>query len=164
MYNIDFQQIISDLLPWFLRKPVMLAWLKALLLPVSQLYNSFLQFRGVKLYEASYNGQVAELEYVLNDYYYSDGTLRSIYIEDNTDLGEVYLYNVAELEQETHIYNVSEVTEPETFLFNGAEGSESSDFIVFVPDSLSYDTDYLNSLIKKYKLAGPTYTIQTYTL
>ncbi|KAF0203152.1 MAG: hypothetical protein FD170_1424 [Bacteroidetes bacterium] len=162
MFNINFDKLIDDLLPWFLSKPVMLAWLQALLSPVSSLYDSFLSLRDVKLYEARYNGQVAELEYVLNDFYYSDGTLRRIYIDDNIEAGEIYLYNVAENEEETYIYNVEETTEPETYIFNSSESAGGSDFIVFVPDTLVYDSDYLTSLVKKYKIAGPAFTIQTY--
>lgn len=36
------------------------------------------------------------------------------------------------------------------------------DFIVWVPNTLTYDVDILNSQIKKYKLLGKKYTINTY--
>ncbi|PKP46818.1 MAG: hypothetical protein CVT94_13470 [Bacteroidetes bacterium HGW-Bacteroidetes-11] len=162
MFNINFHTLIDDLLPWFLTKPVMLAWLQALLSPVVSLYDSFLSLRDVKLYEARYNGQVAELEYVLNDFYYADGTTSLIYIEDNTESGEIYLYNISENEEETYIYNLDETTEPEVFIFNSSEAAGTSDFTIFVPGTLVYDTDYLSSLVRKYKIAGPTFTIQHY--
>lgn len=163
MFNIDFHKLVVDLLPWFFRKPVWISWLGALISPVGSLYINFLSFRDMRLYESRYNGQVAELEYVLNDFYYGDGTLMRIYIEDNTESGEIYLYNIAENEDETYIYNVNEASEPEIYIFNTSEGTGGTDFIVFVPDTLVYDTDYLRGLVRKYKIAGPTFTIQNYS-
>lgn len=48
------------------------------------------------------------------------------------------------------------------FLFSSAEYITVG-FIVFVPVSLVYDSAEMNAWIKRYKLAGMPYTIQTYT-
>lgn len=161
MFNIDFAKLVKDLLPWFHRRPVMEAWLKALIAPVATLYTAFLQERTKRLYEASYNGQVAELEYVLNDYYYSSPTTRDIYIEDYVGYEDTFLYNKAENLEDTFIYNSAEA-EPETFIFNADEGGGGPDFIVWVPVALVFDENYMRSLINKYKIAGPQYQIVTY--
>lgn len=162
MFNIDFSKLVSDLLPWFHRKPVMVAWLKALISPLTSLYTSFLQERTRRLYEASYNGQIAELEYVLNDYYYNSPTTRDIYIEDYVGYEDTFIYNVSESLEETVIYNTAENTEPNTIIFNAEEGSGGPDFIVWVPDTLIFDQNYMVSLVTKYKVAGPSFVIMTY--
>jgi hypothetical protein len=41
-------------------------------------------------------------------------------------------------------------------------GQGAIDFIVFVPQSLSYDERRMKALVKMYKLAGKRFTIQTY--
>jgi len=165
MFNINWSNLISNLLPWFHVRTVMLSWLGALVHPMQALYTGFLQFREARLYETKYNGQVAELEYVLNDYYYNDGTLRTIYIEDNTDQGDTFIYNTLENEDETHIFNADEAEgdEYDTFIYNVNEGSGSSDFIVWVPDTLTFDINEITSLVRKYKMAGPSFSIETYT-
>jgi len=162
MFSINFDTLISNLLARFHRKGKMLAWLHSLLYPVTLLYASFLVYRDQKLYDARITGQVEWLEWMLNDKFYADGDLRSIYIEDNNDFeNEVYIFNTHENETETYIYNTDE-TEPETYLFNASEGLSGSDFTVWVPEDLVFDMDYMVSLITFFKLAGTTFTIKTY--
>jgi len=162
MFNIDFAKLVKDLLPWFHRRTVMEKWLSALISPVTSLYTAFLEERTKRLYEASYNGQVAELEYVLNDYYYNSPTTRDIYIEDYVGYADTFIYNKAEGLDDTFIYNTAENTEPNTFIFNADEGRGGPDFIVWVPDNLVFDESYMRSLVNKYKMAGPAYEIKTY--
>lgn len=165
MFDVNWQRLISNLVPWFVGKQVMLSWLEAITHPIQALYSYFLDFRAARLYETKYNGQVAELEYVLNDYYYDDGTLRTIYIEDNTDQGDTFIYNTAEDEDDTYIFNADESTgdEVDTFIYNVDEGSGASDFVVWVPDTLTFDISEMTTLVRKYKVAGPTFEIKTYT-
>lgn len=51
---------------------------------------------------------------------------------------------------------------PRLFLKNLGEGNALSDFIVRVPATLLFDLHEMRALIDLYKLAGKTYTIQTY--
>lgn len=51
---------------------------------------------------------------------------------------------------------------PRLFLKNQEEGQSTNDFIIWVPVSLVYDESELRALVAIYKLAGKTYTIQTY--
>lgn len=161
MYNIDFIRLITDLLPSFMKKTVIVAWLKSLLKPVQILYSEFITFETEKMYEATYSGQVAELEFILNDYYYNDGTLRTIYIDDSIENEEIYIYQQSELQNETYIYNTAE-NEVDSIIYNSDEAGVSFNFIVYVPIGLIFDRDYLRSLVTKYKIAGPTFTIKTY--
>jgi hypothetical protein len=102
------------------------------------------------------------MEWMLNDKFYANGNLRTIYIEDNTDHDEdIILFNTAEAETETFIYNASEA-EDDVFVFGSEEGTGGPDFIIWVPAALTFDMDYMISLINKFKLSGPSYIINTY--
>ena len=160
MYSIDFTKLIDNLLPWFLRKPVMKAWIKALIAPVATLYAQFIIFIDKKRWEASITGQVAVLEIMLNKEFYNDESLRNIFISDN-DLDErVYLFNLAESQEPTYLYNISEVIEP-PFITNSDERT-ATDFTVWVPSNLVFDMNYMTGLVKKFKMAGPVFDIKTY--
>lgn len=161
MYNIDFAKIIKQLLTWYhADAPVMNAWLNVLLWPLQSLYNSFILFKEQSTYYSLYNGRVAELEYILNNYYYSNGTLRIIYIEDKIST-EVHFYNKLELATETLIYNTSE-SQSSLFIENNSNDTLRASFTVFVPNNLSHDVNELASLVNKYKSAGFLFTIETY--
>lgn len=163
MFEIIYDTLVGNLLPRFHRKSKMMAWLHALLYPSDLLYHDLMVYRDQKLYEARVSGQVESMEWMLNDKFYGDGTLRNIYIDDNNDFeNEVYIFNTSELETETYIYNRDETADEETYLFNQAEGKSGSDFTVWVPASLTYDSDYMRGLIDFFKLAGTTYDIKTY--
>lgn len=163
MYSFNFNSLIQLLLPRVHRKPVMTAWLEVLLYPVKQLHDLFIALRDSLLYDARVTGQVNSLEWMLNDKFYNDGTLRSIYISDNTGLdNDVLIYQSAEAEPETYLFNTSESAEDDTYIFQTGEGIGGEDFIVNVPDALVFDEEYMKSLINKFKIAGKTYKIVTY--
>lgn len=163
MFNFSINTLMLQLMPRFQRGAKMLAWLQALLHPVTLLYSEFLAFRDESLYDAKITGQVEWLEYMLNQKFLGNGDSRVIYIDDNEKLeGEIYVFNKSELETETYIYNTSETTEDDTFVFNTSEGKGGVDFTVWVPTTLVFDADYMNSLIVRYKLAGTTFQIKTY--
>ena len=161
MYSINFTTLIINLLPHFLRKDKMLAWLLVILKPVILVYGSFLDYRNAKLYEAQITGQVISLEKMLNDTFHDEqsGAI-PIYITDSQDQDEgVLLFNAAESETETWLFNQAEVTEPDTMIFNSGEGQSGYGFIVYVDVALPFDRDLMVGMINKYKLAGTTYKI-----
>jgi hypothetical protein len=97
------------------------------------------------------------LEHILNDTF--DPINRAIYIDDAIDSEAVLLYNMAENNESTYLYNISE-NESNTFLFNEPEAF--ADFTVMVPQSLVFNQDQMIALVKKYKIAGKKFTIQTF--
>ncbi len=166
MYELNFTKLITDLLAWFLRKPVQLAWLECLLKPLADLHALFTSVRTNMLFDANITGQVCYLEYALNSKVYNDGSLRTIYITDDSYIPQdVYLYQKLELEDETYIFNAKEL-EDDTYLFNSHEGSGGYDFVVHIPTALTSwmatHNDYFIALIKKYKMAGPSFKVQYY--
>lgn len=160
MYSIDFDKLISNLLPWFLRKPIQRAWLQALTTPLINLYTQFTAFIEKKRWEAYITGQVAVLEIMLNKEFYNDETLRKIFISDNDLDEQAYLFNTEESQDPVYLYNIGESFDP-IYLSNTGE-RHNADFTVWVPDTLDFDMNYMTSLIIKYKMAGPNFDIKTY--
>lgn len=163
MYNIDFEKLISDLLPAFLRKNRMLAWLQVLLTPLQNLYNAFLSYRAGTAYSINFTGQVLSLEYLLNDTYFDDGTLKLIYILDGERREPVYVFQQLE-NTPAYFYNEGEDYDP-VYLYNSNEPT-GYDFVVWVPFAFNFPPDkplaYLIGLVNKHKAAGFQFEIQYY--
>lgn len=161
MFDIVFSNLIGQLTPHALRKPIMLVWLNSLLSPLASLYTRFRTFRSEKLFEVSINGQVCYLEYLLNLEFYQAGYSRKIWISDGDTTEDTFIYNASESEEELFIFNYSE-PRPNTYIFNQSETTDVG-FIVWVPTTLDIaNPAYINGLINKYKLAGSNYIIKPY--
>ena len=166
MFNVDFNNIVELLLPPFLRKTKIIAWLKALVKPLIDLYTTFMAYRQSVIYLLSFTGQVIYLEKLLNDTY-NNGTSGIIIVDGNT-LDFPYLFNKSEGVVDIYLYNLSENEDP-FYLYNKSEFGTQIDFIVKVP-ALLYSQLQLNNnqglnnmtaLITKYKLAGKRFIIQS---
>ena len=140
-----------------LRKHFSLALLRSLIAPIEHLYISFYDFFAKVKYELIFDGTVIYFEHVLNDTF--DVANRAIYIDDAIDSVPVVLYNMAENNENTYLYNIAE-NESAPILFNGSE--TYADFTVMVPQSLVFNQDQMIALVRKYKIAGKKFTIQTF--
>lgn len=150
-YNIDYNKLAVLLIPSFLRKPVLTAYLQSLLLPVSNLHYDWKQKRLFDWYKIEHTGQVVLLRKVLNDTL--DVGSRRIYITDGNAFPRKYIYTHAEKKPiflgKLFIYQNSE------YLNTGV------DFIVFVPQEvIDAKISELHSLIRLYKLASKRYQIR----
>ena len=139
------------MLPSFLRKPILTAFLQSLLVPISQLHYDWLQKRTADWYIINHTGQVRLLRKVLNDAL--DVGSRRIYITDGNAFPRKYIYTRAENKP---------VFLGKLFIYQNSEYLNTGvDFIVFVPQEV-IDTkiNELHSLIRKYKLASKRYQIR----
>ena len=161
MFNIDFYHITRIILPYFLRKPKQLAWLKSLIKATINVYNDFIAYRGGTIDKLAYNSQIIYLEKLLNDKY-NEGKV-GIYIDNIADNRYTYLYNKSEYMTPIYLYNKSENQTP-IYIKNNIEYLNMYDFIVMIPLAV-YDTVDLNELkgwVSFYKLAGKRFTIKSY--
>lgn len=152
LINIAFENF-----PPRLRKHFSLALLRSLIAPIQHLYNSFYDYFAKVKYELIFDGTVIYLEHILNDTF--DPTNRAIYIDDAIDSEAVVLFNLAENNENTYLYNIAE-NESATILFNESEAF--ADFTVMVPQALTFNQDQMIAMVKKYKIAGKKFTIQTF--
>lgn len=150
-YNINFDKLAILLLPTFLRKPTLVAYVQALLQPIDDLHYAWLQKRNeVDFYKLQHTGQVCRLRKVLNDQL--DNTQRRIRIGNGNAFKRSHIFTDAE-------------NKPKflgTFFIRSKNEYENTgvDFVVFVPQSIIDQEPFkLDYLIKFYKLAGKRYII-----
>jgi hypothetical protein len=149
-FKIDYYKLVRLLLPTMLRRPVVLAFLEAIISSIDWLYGLFGRNRNANLYHLSITPQVCRLEKALNDRF--DSSQRRIYISDGTHYEALYLYTDGE--------NVPIWLEPDVYLHTGGESGEGNiDFIVNVPAGLVYDQHEMEALVRIYKLASKTFII-----
>jgi len=153
MFDVDFNKLITWLLPPLLRKPIYYAWMRALCAPVVSLYNTFITQRNADLYRINHDSRVFSMQAVFNDAF--DSVSRRIYITDGFNKSRIYLYTRAE--------NEPVFLSPSIYLYNPGDYADTGiDFIVWVPNAITMaptDLVHLDSLIKQYKLASKRYAI-----
>jgi hypothetical protein len=114
------------------------------------------------------NSQIILLEYYLNKWFFVDTISDQIYIQNNTNISDVFVMGISSTYSSTMPNNS---TYSETFMGLAPTYPDISyDFIVWVPSALftTLGTDYTNrynsvaQIVDKYKLAGTRYKINTY--
>lgn len=156
MFSINFDIIIELLLPVWLRQPKHLAFLKAVLKPLKQLYNTFVAYRTNTLRSISHTGQVIYIERLLN----GDATVQyPIYLSDSDDdrLND-YIYNQSEGQLPIYLYQDGALLPVE--VNNEVEYENIDDFVVKVRGVPPMSDTEIRNIVEKYKPAGKRYSIQ----
>jgi hypothetical protein len=150
MYNFNIDKLLVLLTPTFLRKPKMVAWLRALAIPLNKLLYDFQQARESDLYNLAHNSQVCYLRKALNDEF--DSLLRRIHIEDGKQNARLYIYprssNKPLYLGKVYLYQ------------RGSYIDGGVDFVVVLPQDLEYDRYKLEALVNFYKLAGKRWNVR----
>ena len=153
-----------------------IALLYVAMFPLKQLIVDFAVWGGIKRREVHFNSQVIILERALNlryldmDKWATDASPTAdngIYIDDTnviTNLG--YAWNINEGQpNDGYAYNTGETPIPPhttEYAYNLDEYAGQTLFIVKVPQWLNYDESEMRAFIDNYRMAGRTYTIETY--
>ena len=150
MYNLNIDKLLVLLTPTFLRKPKLVAWLRALAIPLNKLLYQFQQARESDLYNLAHNSQVCYLRKALNDEF--DKVQRGISIEDGKQNVRIYIYprsaNRPLYLGKVYLYQRG------SYIDGGVY------FVVVLPRDLEYDKYKLEALVNFYKLAGKRWTIR----
>jgi hypothetical protein len=147
-----------------LRSISLVDWITSLVQPIQVVISANVPYDEETRRRAMYNGQKIVLQDALNVIF--GQVPNTIYIETNLTLVAIeYIYTEPEAPLIAYTYKEAEVTNP-FFSFTEAEaaGAGSYDFIVFVPVGI-FTTELerrIRSEVSRYKLAGKTFTIQTY--
>ena len=150
MYNLNIDKLLVLLIPTFLRKPKLIAWLRTLAMPLNKLLDDFKVHRERDLYNLIHNSQVCYLRKALNDEF--DPQLRRIKIEDGTRNIRRYIYQ-RNVNRPLYLGRM--------FLYlRGNYIDGGVDFVVVLPRGLEYDKYKLEALVNFYKLAGKRWTIR----
>lgn len=160
-YNINYDNLVKWLTPWFLRSPFMVSWLKALLEPIKTNYSNFKDFKKEKVREARTTSQTIVLESALNDIY--DTTQRRIQVLNAADAAE-YIYTEAEATVGFYTYLESEspTGSDRTYLFFEGESTTSlpENFRVSIPSSVS--STKVRNFVERYKMVGFSFDVTTF--
>lgn len=149
-YKVDFDKLILLLLPTFLRKPKLFAFLKALISPIASLHYRWSLMRGENLKILQYNSQRCYMRGVLNDRY--DPDLRRITIDNTGNKIQDYIYTPAE---NTPVFLGTMYLEQDLNYIGS-----SVDFLVKVPSALlDLKQNEIIATLDFYVLAGKQYQI-----
>ena len=149
MYNLNIDKLLVLLTPTFLRKPKVVAWLRALAIPLHKLLYEFQQARESDLYNLAHNSQVCYLRKALNDEF--DSLLRRFHIEDGKQNARLYIYPRSS-NKPLYLGKV--------YLYQRGDYIDGGvDFIIVLPQGLEYDRYKLEALVNFYKLAGKRWEI-----
>ena len=147
IFELNLRRLVILLLPTFLRKARLVAWLQILIAPLEHLQYSFNQKRNSDLVTLTHNGQKCYLRKILNDSF--DQTLRRIRIEDMTHFNAVYIYTEAE-NQPVYL--------EEKYLYTSGEMQVSGvNFSVRIPNTLRARNVEIKAIIEAYKIASKRY-------
>lgn len=155
-FDVNWDILVINLLPTFLRKPALVGYVQALISPIETLYYKWYNWRIDNIYKLDHTGQVCSLRGSLNDKF--DPIERRIYIGDGQFYDTIYIYTEAE-GQKINIYTEGE--EPTIWLRTESETADTGlDFIVFVPTAIVALRIYaLRAHIELYKAGGFRYSI-----
>ena len=150
MYNLNIDKLLVLLTPTFLRKPKVVAWLRALAIPLHKLLYDFQQARESDLYNLAHNSQVCYLRKALDDEF--DSLLRRIHIEYGKQNARIYIYPRS-ANKPLYLGKI--------FLYQrGSYIDGGVDFVVVLPQDLEYDRYKLEALVNFYKLAGKRWNVR----
>ena len=161
--QIDYRKLVILLLPTFLRRPVLMAWLRAMAYPLQQLHDRHQAARTQRLYELRHTSQICFIKDALNNEFGITDYANGFEIEDINAPGDwVWIYdeNVDRFDDEQHM-----LFDDPTFIHDkSAILPPTSAFFVLVPQSITIDETNearIRSIVNKYRLASRTFEIKT---
>lgn len=169
-YDIDFIKFCRQMLPPILRSPLLMAILKAMIVPLRYIYGLFKSLKAETDNSLNISGNVMSLQRALNEVFFLE--LNQIYIETPKEENKRVLYFKSENQVNIPMRFCSEGEG--LYLWEGGETTVKYNFVVYVPiflcTSLNKDEDKcrgenLNKIMRvlnKYKPAGRTFSIELY--
>lgn len=163
IYKVNWHKLGTSLLPVFLRKKRLLAFIKVLLFPLYSLHAEFARFKADMIYRQSHNSQVCYLEAVLNDEF--DDLQRRIKIKGVEIRAAVRFY---EPDEKKEVWFYEEQDNKPVYFYNSTYyGGDGADFTVLCPADILPATKReqetqltrMNALINYYKLASKSHKI-----
>lgn len=151
-HDIDFDSFVPQLLPVRRRKPVRVAWLKALFRGLRDIHDKFLAYSDEKLEAVKYNGQTFVLQqflilkfgagiYITTNVGSPDAMLIGDGADSGSGIGTGFDFDVGVGEDYV---------------------SPTTDFTVHVPIGIVFVASEMQAFIRRYKLFGTTFDIVTF--
>lgn len=169
VFEIDYDDLVVELLPTRLRKPKHIFWLRLLITPYKKMLNELRVFRQQSLYKITHDSRSGSIENVVNDAFDIDE--RRIRIRRPQKGVPTYLtqftpFYLSTGEQQAEESNPLITYLPQFtpfYIYNEGEAAEVFvDFEVVLPKDLNLqasDEIRLKSLVKYYALKDKTFKI-----
>ncbi len=157
MISFDVHKLIRQLLPTFLRTPIRIAWLEALLAPLTALWATYVLWRSERMYEAYTTCQTISMEAYLNRLF--DPERQRIRIIDVSATAElVYV----ELRGEGYGLYIDGDEGAIVPLKEEQLGNTFDGFIVLIPAELDGKQRQITGVVDTIRAVGIGYEIQLY--
>ena len=160
--RIDYRKLVILLLPTFLRRPVLMAWLRAMVYPLQTLHDRYQAARTQRMYELCHTSQICFIKDALNKEFGITDYAAGFEIEDINAPGNwVWIYdeNVERFDDEQHML----FEEPTWIHDTSSILPPTSAFTVLVPAHITIDETNdarIRSVVNKYRLASRTFEIK----
>lgn len=157
-YKFDPERFAEDMLPPILRRPLLLALLRAILKPLTSLMARFSALHEQSRKRLAITGQTISLVETLRERYrLPEGV---IYMTEASER-QLYIFQTGEGRTNTYIHSTREQRDPTTIRF-AEEGSREPDFMLHLPDFLASEEAEIRRFLDLYKPAGKRYAIELY--
>ena len=153
IYNINWLQLVNDLVLPSVKKTTLPAYINSLLAPLRGNYGLFLRFKEDAEYRIRHNGQVCWLQKMLNDKF--DNTLRRIRVENIVPRTPLWVYVPAD-NKPLYVHNSADYP---VYVYRTDDYYRPFDFQVLIPYSLGSLKSRMMAQINYYKLFSKNYKI-----
>jgi hypothetical protein len=157
IFNINFKKLAIEWLPTFLRKPILIAFVLVLILPLEALYIELLKARKQNLIRLNTTYQKFSMQKRLNDFF--DPLERRIEIVKAVLFDGTFLYTEAEDDQWHTKTKWLHGDQQPIYLYTDAELYSEFDFIVKIPNS-EINEMQLRAEVEYYMLQSKNYKIE----
>lgn len=157
-YKFDPERFAEDMLPPILRRPLLLALLRAILKPMTSLMARFSTLRDQSRKRLAVTGQTISLVETLRERYRLPEGI--IYITEPSER-QLYLFQESEGRTNLPIFFIREQRDASMVRFS-EEGSQEPDFTLHLPDFLASEEAEIRRFLDLYKPAGKRYAIKLY--
>jgi hypothetical protein len=155
IYDINWDKLLSWLLPNELFKAKLFVLIKALVSPITALHINLLVLRKAKLYELSIDSRIGSIVYYLNKRYDSNNR---IYITNGQIGVEQFIFLDTEAETD---YVYDDASSEQMYVFTDNEvGVTSAKFIVWLPLVLQPKELEIEAVVNKIKMPSKRFQIQ----
>jgi hypothetical protein len=160
--TINIERLAKLFLPIALRKRDAIAPSVAFLNPLQTIADD-------TLYKMQHNGTKIYLEKMLNEAYAvagydtqdHEGT-KLIYIDDLPEDEKLYIWQDEEIDT-SFLEDDGDDNEDDVFLQGDTETNVATSWIIFMPDTITFNEITLRALVDSYRYIGKKYTVEIYT-
>lgn len=167
MKAFDVQRMAVSLLPTILRRPVVMAILRAALAPLQAVHDSLHSAHHGQpygtLYRLAHSGQTASLETLLNDRFDPDS--RRITVGEGDSHSRWWLYSENEIALQPYLRSYLATAANPTPLYPDADYAdrEEAGFVVRCPASLASSEASIRASVDDTRIAGTAYSVVFYS-